>query len=226
MSLAGSIQALKAFKKQGVWFAAGLGALVAIGAVGRDDSDGRNPEDGYSVVDLKTAVESEAGIGYVPVQMHQPGIRRFQSVKELADDRKDSDRYERKSSSDDLAPVQIQQAAMEDEDEDPSRKNRRSKDKDKNDMFSSLRNKDDQASGMERTDGLDDSLSWGWLADGVAERERADAGRLEQREPSAMETTLRNDLWSGGGLGGTEPAESSAGGKSFGWGTIGTETTP
>jgi hypothetical protein len=222
MSYAAAMRIGKAFWKQIVGILVVLVVLATVGLVGRDATKEQSPKPGFSVVAIKTAGENNPYDGYVPVQMHQPFARRFQPVQEVAHDESDRNRLEFNNRFSDGTVEQMAQPLILAE-QSLSEKDKK-KEKSKSDMFASLREKDDGILDKERTEQADDSMSWGWLADGVAEKDQSvDIEPPEQKRPSPLETSLRNDFWSGEKLGGSESAAGSDGGKRFRWRDTGAE---
>lgn len=217
-----AMNARQVFLRYGPWLAGGMAVLVVIGAVGRESTAARPLEAGYSVVTVNTAGQDDSAAGYTPVRMHQPLSGRFQPTKDETQDEV-PDRYRQPDNRDDMAIRQVQAAMFQEE----APGNDKKKERKKNDMFSSLRDKDAGSLDKDRESDADDSLDWGWLAEGVQrEPDRVDAGSSEQRTPSPLETSLRKDLFSEETPGVPEPAGSSKGGSGFNWRSLGEEQAP
>ena len=207
----------RVFRRYGLWMAVGIAGIAIVGAVGRESTAGRPLGDGYSVVTVDATGQDDSTAGYAPVQMYQPLPQRFQPPKDVTQGEV-PDRYRQMNDLDDLGALQTAGAM--------SQENAVSNDK-KNDLFSPLKDKDAAELSKDSGRDTDDSLSWGWLADGVQRAQgRVETGASEKRSPSPMESSLRNDLFPGETPGVPEPARSFQGGSGFNWRSFGDEQTP
>jgi hypothetical protein len=216
------MNARQVFLRYGPWLAGGMAVLVVIGAAGRESTAARPLEAGYSVVTVNTAGQDDAVAGYTPVQMHEPLSRQFQPTKDETQDEV-PDRYRQPDNRDDMAIRQVQAAMFQEE----APGNDKKRERKKNDMFSSLRDKDAGSLDKDRESDADDSLGWGWLADGVGEGQgRVNVRSSERRTPSPLESSLRKELFPEETSGWSEPAGRSKGGSGFNWRSLREEQAP